>query len=92
MFYIIPACIRSAKPLHAFGNIGLIGFEEQMIMVIHENIGINLNPNQGVTPLLSHFSLNYKSWSLLLNAKGSPISKIHGMPDILNNLLYYEGS
>ena len=43
VFYIIPACVRSSKPLHAFRNIGLIGFEEQMVVVIHENIGINLN-------------------------------------------------
>ena len=28
MFYIIPACVRSSKPLHALRNIGLIGFEE----------------------------------------------------------------
>ena len=43
VFYIIPACVRSSKPLHAFRNVGLIGFEEQMVVVIHENIGINLN-------------------------------------------------
>src|SRR3990167_6648726 len=43
VFYIIPACVRSSKPLHAFRNIGLIGFEEQMVVVIHENIGVNLN-------------------------------------------------
>lgn len=43
VFYIIPACVRSAKPLHALRNIGFIGLEEQVIMVIHEYIGINLN-------------------------------------------------
>ena len=43
VFSIILVCVRSAKPLPALRNIGFIGLEEQMIMVIHEYIGINLN-------------------------------------------------
>ena len=43
VFYIIPACVSGSQPLHALRNIGLIGFQEQMIVVVHEHIGINFN-------------------------------------------------
>ena len=43
VFYIVLTSISGPKPLHTFGNIGLICFQQQMVMVIHEDIGVNLN-------------------------------------------------
>src|SRR3972149_9306689 len=61
VLYIIPTCVSSTKPLHAFRNIGLIGFEEKMIMVIHENIGINFNFKP-----FRHFSQNIQKQNTII--------------------------
>ena len=36
------ACIAGAEPLHGPGQIGLTGFQQQMVMVAHQHIGMHL--------------------------------------------------
>ena len=42
VFNIVLTCISGTKPLHTFGNIWFVCFKQQMIMVVHEDIGVNL--------------------------------------------------
>jgi hypothetical protein len=37
------SCIGSSKPLHAFGQVRIEGFQKQMVMIPHQNVSIYLD-------------------------------------------------